>query len=48
VLNTYKKYNTKLSFADSAIIEIMKENKINNLVSFDKYFDKVKDIKRIY
>ena len=48
VINTYKQYNTKLSFTDSAIIEIMKENKINNLVSFDKYFDKVSDIKRVY
>ena len=48
VLNTYKKYNTKLSFTDSAIIEIMKENKIKQLASFDKYFDKVNDIERIH
>ena len=48
VLNTYKKHNTKLSFTDSAIIGIMKENNIKNLVSFDKYFDKVPEIKRIH
>jgi predicted nucleic acid-binding protein len=48
VIKTYKKYNTNLSFTDSAIIEIMKENNINKLVSFDKYFDRVDDIERIY
>lgn len=48
VLNTYKTYNTKLSFTDSAIIEIMKENNIKDLVSFDKYFDRVAEINRIH
>jgi predicted nucleic acid-binding protein len=48
VMNMYKKYNTKLSFTDCAIIEIMKKNNINNLVSFDKSFDRVEEIIRIY
>ena len=48
VLNTYKKHNTNLSYTDSGIIEIMKENNINKLVSFDKYFDKITHIERIH
>ena len=48
VINTYEKYNTKLSFSDSGIVEIMKENNIKNLVSFDKEFDKVPEVKRIH
>lgn len=47
VLKTYKKYNTKLSFTDCAILEIMKEHNIKKLVSFDKYFDRT-NIERIY
>lgn len=48
VMKIYKKNNTKLSFTDCAIIETMNENNINNLVSFDKYFDRVLGIKRIH
>ena len=48
VMNTYKKYNTKLSFTDCGILVTMKENNINNLVSFDKYFDRVPKLKRIH
>jgi predicted nucleic acid-binding protein len=47
VVNIYKKYNTKLSFTDCAILEIMKEHKIKKLVSFDKYFDRT-NIERIH
>lgn len=47
VLLAYSKYNTKLSFTDSSIITVMKENNIQNLVSFDKYFDRVNNIRRI-
>ena len=48
VVKTYKKYDTYLSFTDSSIVEVMKENNINKLVSFDKYFDNVDEIERIY
>lgn len=47
-MNTYLEHNTKLSFTDCSIVEIMKEKNINNLASFDKYFDKVKEITRIH
>ena len=48
VLDIYKKYNTALSFTDSSIIEVMKNQKISNLVSFDTFFDNVEDIERIF
>lgn len=48
VLTHYKDYNTKLSFTDCAIIEIMREHNITELVSFDKGFDKSKNINRIH
>jgi len=48
VLAIYKEYNTVLSFTDSSIIEVMKENNIKKLVSFDTFFDNVESIERIY
>lgn len=47
-MGIYLEHNTKLSFTDCSIVEVMKENNINNLVSFDKYFDKVEEITRIH
>lgn len=44
----YLEYDTKLSFTDSGILELMFKNNINKLVSFDKYFDKVENIERIH
>lgn len=38
---------TKLSFTDSSIILTMKSFKINNLVSFDKEFEKIEGINLI-
>ena len=38
---------TKLSFTDSSIILTMKEHNIENLVSFDNEFEKIKEIKRL-
>lgn len=43
----YETYNTKLSFTDSSIIEVMRKNNIINLVSFDKEFKRVKNINLI-
>ena len=47
-MDTYLDYNTKLSFTDSSIVEVMKEQNITKLLSFDRYFDKVEGIERIY
>ena len=47
VMNIYRKYNTKLSFTDSAILETMKCYNIENLVSFDKQFKIVDNINLI-
>ncbi len=38
VMNIFGECNTKLSFIDCTIIEIMKMKNIEFLVSFDKYF----------
>ena len=47
VMLLYEAYNTKLSFTDSSIIYIMKEEGIDNLLSFDNEFKKVDSIKLI-
>jgi predicted nucleic acid-binding protein len=44
VIDIYKENNTKLSFTDCSILETMKEHSIDNLVSFDKEFEKIKSI----
>ncbi len=36
--------NTKFSFKDCTIIELMKKNGINNIATFDEDFTKVKEI----
>lgn len=45
VINTYHEFNNKLRFTDCSIIEVMKANNIQHLVSFDKEFKRCKDIK---
>lgn len=40
VLNTYLKFNCKLSFTDIGVIEIMKANDINYVATFDKELKK--------
>ena len=47
VMLLYETYKTKLSFTDSSIVYIMEEKGINNLLSFDKEFKRVKSIKLI-
>ena len=37
----------KLDFDDALVISCMRNNNIKELVSYDKHFDKVKDIKRV-
>lgn len=43
----YEKYGAKLSFTDCSIIVNMHNHEIENLLSFDKEFKKVKDINLI-
>lgn len=44
----YLMYDGTLSIADVISLEIMEKNGIDQIVSFDSDFDKVKGIKRIY
>ncbi|OQD58499.1 hypothetical protein MBBAR_14c00300 [Methanobrevibacter arboriphilus JCM 13429 = DSM 1125] len=48
IIETYINFNGDLSFTDSTIIESMKELGITKIISFDKDFDKVNGIQRIY
>ncbi|MGL4670184.1 MAG: type II toxin-antitoxin system VapC family toxin [Methanobacteriaceae archaeon] len=48
IMEIYLKNNTKLSFTDCSIIESMKELEIKKLVTFDKDFDRIKEIERIH
>lgn len=47
-IHTLLHYNGTLSYTDCLSLEIMRELKIDKIASFDKDFDKVKGIKRIY
>lgn len=44
----YEKYNAKLSFTDCGILTNMQNQDIDSLISFDKEFKKVENIKLIY
>ena len=44
----YEKHNTKLSFTDCSIIVDMHYHKIENLLSFDKEFNKAEGINLIF
>jgi predicted nucleic acid-binding protein len=44
-LDKMKEY--KLDFDDALVVSCMISNKIKKLVSFDKHFDKIKEIERI-
>lgn len=47
-LDLHKFYNYALNFNDCTILRTMEVNNINFIVSFDKDFDKIGGIKRIY
>lgn len=47
-MNFFLKYDGVLSFADSVSLELMKQDKIDTIASFDSDFDKVKGIVRIH
>jgi len=47
-IHTLLHYNDTLSYTDCFSLEIMRELKIDKITSFDRDFDKVKGIKRIY
>lgn len=48
IIRTYLKFNCDLSYTDSTIIESMRELGIKKVLTFDKDFDKVEGIERIY
>ncbi|WP_321421444.1 PIN domain-containing protein [uncultured Methanobacterium sp.] len=47
-MNFFLKYDGVLSFADSVSLELMKQDKIDAIASFDSDFDKVRGIMRIH
>lgn len=47
-MKIYLKYDGVLSFADSLSVQIMKEQNITEITSFDSDFDKVKGILRLH
>ena len=47
-MEIYLKYDGVLSLADSLSLQIMKENNIHKIASFDADFDKVKGILRVH
>jgi len=47
-MSTFLHYDGVLSFADAITLELMKEFKIDTIVSFDSDFDKADDIIRIH
>lgn len=47
-LETCKYYNYSVNYSDCTIVNTMQHYKINNIVSFDDDFDKIKGINRIY
>jgi uncharacterized protein len=47
-IHIYLKYDGVLSFADSVSVELMNQNKIKKIISFDSDFDKINTIERVY
>ena len=47
-METFLKYDGSISLADAVSVEIMKENRIRKIISFDSDFEKVSDIDRMY
>ena len=47
-INLSKQYNNSLNYSDFIILNTMQNKKINRIVSFDKGFDKINGIERIY
>lgn len=44
VATTYYEYNTKLSFVDSSLIQVLKEYQLDSIVSFDKDLNNKTDV----
>ncbi|MCG2727509.1 MAG: PIN domain-containing protein, partial [Candidatus Methanoperedenaceae archaeon] len=47
-METFLKYDGSISLADAVSVEIMKENRIKKIISFDGDFDKVREIERLH
>lgn len=43
-----KQFNESINFSDCTILRTMQNNNINEIVSFDSDFDKIRGLKRIY
>ena len=44
----FKYYNQSINYSDCTILYTMQKYKINKIVSFDSYFDKINAINRIF
>lgn len=44
----FEYYNFSVNFSDCTILNTMQNYNINQIASFDSYFDKIKGVKRIY
>ncbi len=47
-ININKYYNNAINYSDCLILKTMQDKKITKIVSYDKGFDKIKGINRIY
>ena len=47
IMATSHMKNHNLDFDDALTLQVMKENKIENIISYDKDFDKIPHVKRI-
>ena len=47
-INLSKHYDNAINYSDFIILKSMQDKKINQIVSFDRGFDKIKGIERIY
>ncbi len=47
-METFLKYDGSISLADAVSVEMMKENRIKKIISFDADFDKVREIERLH
>ncbi|MCK4795970.1 MAG: type II toxin-antitoxin system VapC family toxin [Spirochaetes bacterium] len=47
-MKIFLKYDGSISLADATSVELMKKHRIKKIISFDKDFDKIKEIERLY
>lgn len=47
-MEIFLKYDGSISLADAVSVEMMKENRVKKIISFDGDFDKVREIERVH